>query len=98
MTEEGCAFAHSMHFGPRIVGRLRNAAAGVPVALFTLSPYPFLLRSSFHPLFIPFLPVHRCNLWTASGRQRDREDRDVQPDKSLVVKRADRGGGDESFA
>lgn len=49
-----------------------------------------VLFSSFQPLFIPFLPAHRCNLWTASGRRRDREDREGRPDKSLVVKRGDR--------
>lgn len=49
-----------------------------------------VLFSSFQPLFIPFLPAHRCNLWTASGRRRDREDREGGPDKSLVVKRGDR--------
>lgn len=63
-----------------------------------VQPHPALsllqpTLSSFHPVFIPFLPVHSCNLWTASGRRQDREDRQGQPDKSLVVKREDRGGG-----
>lgn len=53
----------------------------------------------FNPLlalFLPFLPAHRCNLWTGSGRRegggggRDRGGRGS--DKSLVVKRGDHGG------
>ena len=82
--------------GARGVVSIQVAGAS-PARCATLPPFSLanrgssclLFSSSFRPVFIPFLPAHRCNLWTASGRRRDREDREGRPDKSLVVKRAE---------
>lgn len=38
----------------------------------SLSPSFLPFNPLSPPLFIPFLPAHRCNLWTGSGRRRDR--------------------------
>ena len=47
--------------------RARGGSSLLPLFFLSTPPPPL-------PLFIPFLPAHRCNLWTGSGRRRDRRE------------------------
>lgn len=106
MTEEGCLPLPSPYpFDAFREGRKRGESVRpfkflvqAPSRWCNLPPWlipsPFLPFNPSSPLFIPFLPAHRCNLWTGSGRRRDRREGEEGggSDKSLVVKRGDHGG------